>query len=298
MKNYSLFRHSVVLAATMVRADGQVPVQFDAATIRMIQMSGGPGDPLMTGGPGTSWSGRVTWRKARLDRLLATAFQVDPMRVSGPGWMNGIGAPLYAFNAVMPPDTTQSDFERMMQAFLVEQFKIKFHHEPKLFPGYDLVLAPGGPKLQLSADPTAPDMARYPPKVGPDGFPVLPPGHGKAMNNIHGHHATFQNYTMAELADFLMGLVSGERLNYVLDKTNLTGRYDFKLKFEGDARTAIVGLGVQAALGTRDAPEPGSNLPDLFKAIQQQLGLRLVKVKDISLDTIVIDHTEKMPVGN
>ena len=76
----------------------------------------------------------------------------------------------------------------------------------------------------------------------------------------------FQNYTMAELADFLMGLVSGERLNYVLDKTNLTGRYDFKLKFEGDARTAIVGLGVQAALGTRDAPEPGSNLPDLFKA--------------------------------
>ena len=66
MKNYSLFRHSVVVAATMVRADGQVPVQFDAATIRMIQMSGGPGrSPYDQVARARSWSGRVTWRKAR-----------------------------------------------------------------------------------------------------------------------------------------------------------------------------------------------------------------------------------------
>ncbi len=120
-----------------------------------------------------------------------------------------------------------------------------------------------------------------------------------AFNAIHGHHATFQNVTMAELADSLMGRVSPPRggVRYVRDKTTLTGKYDFKLKFEGDAG-AVVGPRVQAAQGTRDATEPGSSLPDLFKALQQQLGLQLVKVKDIPVDTIIIDYAEKMPVGN
>ncbi len=48
-------------------------------------------------------------------------------------------APLYSFNAVMPPDTTQADFQRMMRTFLIEQFKIKLHHEPRLFGAFIVI---------------------------------------------------------------------------------------------------------------------------------------------------------------
>jgi len=47
-----------------------------------------------------------------------------------------------------------------------------------------------------------------------------------------------------------------------------------------------------------DASDPGSGVPDIFKAIQQQLGLRLVKDTSVSLDVIVVDSIDKTPVAN
>jgi len=55
---------------------------------------------------------------------------------------------------------------------------------------------------------------------------------------------------------------------------------------------------VQAALRAQDALGPGSGLPNIFKALEQQLGLKLVKAKDIPLDTIVVDQAERIPAGN
>jgi uncharacterized protein (TIGR03435 family) len=42
----------------------------------------------------------------------------------------------------------------------------------------------------------------------------------------------------------------------------------------------------------------GSGLPDIFVAIEKQLGLKLVKTKDIPLEVIVVDHVDKVPTGN
>ena len=47
------------------------------------------------------------------------------------------------------------------------------------------------------------------------------------------------------------------------------------------------------------ASEPaGNGLPNLFTALEKQLGLKLVKTKDIPVDVIVIDRVEKIPVAN
>jgi uncharacterized protein (TIGR03435 family) len=66
----------------------------------------------------------------------------------------------------------------------------------------------------------------------------------------------------------------------VLDKTGLTGKYDFTLEF------SIQGL------TTDDDP-----VPSLFDALQQQLGLKLEDRK-APYDVVVVDYAERVPTEN
>jgi uncharacterized protein (TIGR03435 family) len=80
----------------------------------------------------------------------------------------------------------------------------------------------------------------------------------------------------------------------VVDKTGLTGKYDFKLDY------SIEDLGGQrwVALAARvGADAPNDSGPSLFAAVQRQLGLKLEDRK-APYDVIVIDHVEKVPTGN
>jgi uncharacterized protein (TIGR03435 family) len=63
----------------------------------------------------------------------------------------------------------------------------------------------------------------------------------------------------------------------VLDKTGLTGSYDFKLEW---------------AAGNDGNPPPDSNQPGLFTAVQKQLGLKLEPQK-APMEILVVDHAEK-----
>jgi len=75
---------------------------------------------------------------------------------------------------------------------------------------------------------------------------------------------------------FLAGL-SDAAGRIVVDKTGLTGYYDITLKWTPDGTAA----------GDPDAP------PDLFTALEEQLGLKLVPARG-PVDTIVIDHVERL----
>jgi uncharacterized protein (TIGR03435 family) len=70
----------------------------------------------------------------------------------------------------------------------------------------------------------------------------------------------------------------------VLDKTGLTGKYDFKLAFSRDPDTPM--------LPGMSLPPTNDSEPTIFDALHDQLGLKLVAIK-IPLDEIVIDHIEK-----
>jgi uncharacterized protein (TIGR03435 family) len=63
----------------------------------------------------------------------------------------------------------------------------------------------------------------------------------------------------------------------VVDRTGLTGSYDFTAKWSNANSTAEI-------LG-----------PTLFLALQDQLGLKLVKEPEVKVEFIVIDHAEKPP---
>jgi uncharacterized protein (TIGR03435 family) len=75
--------------------------------------------------------------------------------------------------------------------------------------------------------------------------------------------------------DGLASLLSGEMDRMVLDQTKLTGGYKFTLKWTPD-----------------EFPNPNPDLPGLFTAIQEQLGLKLVPTKG-PIDMLIIDHVEK-----
>ena len=98
-----------------------------------------------------------------------------------------------------------------------------------------------------------------------------------------------KGFAMPDLAERLGGWTS----HPIMDRTGLTGRYDFVLEFTPDASRLPPGL---AAPGTPtgDASEPGSNAAS---ALEQQLGLKLTNAKAM-LDVIVVDRAEKTPTQN
>ena len=133
----------------------------------------------------------------------------------------------------------------MLQKLLADRLQLTFHHEKKELPVYALTVAKDGPKL---VEDTA----------NPDGLPCFL-GRGGPQGR------KFQNATMADLATDLRGSV-GDRL--VVDQTRLgTKRYDFILKWTlFTPATSNGATGVRSAVNNDDAP------PDIFAAIQDQLG--------------------------
>jgi uncharacterized protein (TIGR03435 family) len=92
-------------------------------------------------------------------------------------------------------------------------------------------------------------------------------------------HGTEMRATGVTLSDLAMNL-SFPLDRTVIDKTGLTGRYDFQLRWTAE----------DAGVGATDAP------PDLFTAIEEQLGLKLQSAKD-PVKTLVFDQVEQ-PTGN
>jgi uncharacterized protein (TIGR03435 family) len=184
----------------------------------------------------------------------------------------------------------------MMQNLLKERFKLAFHREKKDFDVYQLTVAKGGPKLKDAAKADAPfvlDKDGYR-QLDKDGFRKLPAGYS-AMVGVGTGGIMRTTARMMTTAEFLYNLgfaLASGRTSHVVDKTGLTGKYDFRLQYSMAALPAFAG---QPGVGPGDAPSDPA--PDLFAALEKQLGLKLVKTK-APLDLLVIDHIERVPAGN
>ena len=86
----------------------------------------------------------------------------------------------------------------------------------------------------------------------------------------------------------LVVLAESQVRSHVVDKTGLTGTYDFILDF---ARNGLVAL----AIAKPDGQEESG--PDFFTALQAQLGLKL-EPRRVPVDVLVIDHINKEVTGN
>jgi uncharacterized protein (TIGR03435 family) len=107
---------------------------------------------------------------------------------------------------------------------------------------------------------------------------------------------TFRDYSMAELAQNLawpLGSTAWEHViasARVVDRTGLTGKYDFTLEYAG---TYYPG----GAFPPPRADGQPARFPSLFDAVQQQLGLKLRETR-VPTDVLVVDHADRTPTGN
>jgi len=213
--------------------------------------------------------------------LLVTAYKLEDNQISGaPDWINSakfdIEATIDEATAndlkKLEPEQRVLVAQRMLQTFLAERFKLKVHGETKELPIYNLVVAPGGAKLQ-EAGQGNPSVVRI---KGPDGQ------EHEGMMRLGPGSMEGQAITMSEIADLMSRQVGTK----VVDKTGLTGRYDISIKWTTDENQPSA-----VDNGKSSEPSPFSG-PALLTAIQEQLGLELQPLRG-QVQILAIDHAEK-----
>jgi uncharacterized protein (TIGR03435 family) len=205
-------------------------------------------------------------------------FRIIPIE-GGPDWIHSETFEIDAKSDGHP--SIQMMEGPMMQAILEDRFKLKIHRETRQGPVYELALGKGSPRLKpLQEGSCTPVLVGHP-------LPPLPAGQQHYCRNMVSPRGSvdFEGGTLSMFAG-LLGLIVDRP---VIDKTGITNYFEIHLRFSpGDsapARPPAADPGSPAAITVPDAP-------DIFQAIQEQLGLRLVPAKG-PVDLLVIDHIEK-----
>ena len=157
------FRHFTLMLALAMPMAAQSPKgdtpkpEFEAASVKLDTGRFTPGvSATFKGGPGTADPGRFTCTQQSLKFILTLAYDLAPDQLSAPDWMNDPQGSKFTITATMPPETTKEQFHLMLQNLLTDRFHLTMHPETKEFPGYDLIVASGGPKFkEWALDPTA-----------------------------------------------------------------------------------------------------------------------------------------------
>ena len=155
------------------------------------------------------------------------------------------------------------------------------------------MIAKGGHKLKASADDPA-GMPPGPPKMDENSALAGPGLVVRIMPGPNGPSA--RAVARAQPLSKLTAMLGAQLKRPVLDKTGLSGIYDFNIEFAIDLSGVPLPPGFEP---TGAAPGDGASppLPDLAAAVQQQLGLRLTPGR-ARIDVLVIDKAEKVPTEN
>jgi uncharacterized protein (TIGR03435 family) len=194
-----------------------------------------------------------------------------------PGWANSAHFDVDA--KIVNPDKKQIDNltdeqrQAMILAILKDRFHFQAHLETKILPVYDLVRAKGGPKFTGGNGPDAVTAAALAKRKITAGGMVMYDG-----------EITAGDMPLSTLVFSLTDAVG----RTVIDKTGLTGKYNYELKW-----TPEHGGEANPDNGQADSQNSG---PSIFTAVEEQLGLKLQPSKG-PVQTLVVDHVE-MPSEN
>ena len=231
------------------------PPAFDAASVKRSppQTLGKGGGSNMSASPG-----RLTCTNVPLKRYLMAAWGLKDYQVSAPDWMND---ERYELTATMPAGTPPHEVLLMLQALLVDRFKLATHSEMKEQAVYALVVERNGLKLKPA-----------------EGF-------GTSVSSSPKGRSMRANVTMKGFA----GLLSGFLDRPVVDMTGLTGGFNINLEWAPDEMPSNPsGNGGRAGDGV-----PG---PTIYTALHG-VGLKL-EPRKAPIEILVVDRAEKVPVEN
>lgn len=272
--------------------------RFEVASVKRNKSGGGnsAGLRLLAGGG-------VRNTNATLRMLIRQAYRLSLTDeiVGGPAWSDTYG---FDVDARPAKSATLAESAYMMRTLLAERFKLVARKESREGPIYALVLArrggalgpqikrPSGectmviPDVALSAKGGAKTAASAKVSAWPaPGRPGRRCGVGPDGDTMKAG-----SVTMATLVTLLTPLMDRP----VVDKTGLTGTFDFDLRYDG-AAASFLGRGRAAAVSP-DLPSDPARAPSIFTALQEQLGLRLESQRG-AVDVLAVVSAE-LPTEN
>ncbi|HWG38749.1 MAG TPA: M56 family metallopeptidase, partial [Terriglobales bacterium] len=256
---------------------------FDAFTIK-------PAAPL---GPGRMMfrfdPTRVTIEGATFGTLIERAFDLQPFLFVFP---DSLSKQRWDITAVTSAPVAPAQMNPMLQALLVQQFQIKFHHESREMEAYGLEVGDAGAKVAPAAMPAAAEQ-----RGGNVHLRVLPTPGGAASVTLAG------TMTLAALAKALAQQLGRP----VLDETRLAGAYAVTLNYAmpaggvnrtlSPALAAALGVGRERAPASASAPPLASApAPSLASALGR-LGLKLIASRR-AVSVLVIDSAAAAPLDS
>lgn len=268
-------RCAVLLPLFLVQGHAQTPpkLAFEVASVKLNKSGGAPSSnfPLgngnvyqQTGGLFSATNQPFTVYLQFAYKLPATEMQRITTKL--PQWAT---TDRFDIQARANGNPTKDQMREMVQSLLAERFQLAIHFDERQVPGYALVLVkPGqtGPNLRPNPNGAG---------CGVDGPPpsdMFPPVCGGIMPMPFGERSTdrraARNVPIALLASSLPG-ITHELDKPVIDRTGLTGNYDFSLEWASSQDDTNLG-----------------------QAMRAQLGLKLESLK-IAMQMLVIDRVER-----
>ena len=234
-------------------------LEFDAASIKRntLGAAGGSGARTLAGGSGqvlTNTPLASALSQGRPDGVLPANI------VNIPGWTK---TEYYDITVKAPTGSTAAQIREMWHTLLAQRMKLSAHVEQREATVFNLVLVNGrlGPDLKKSTLDCA--------LAGPSANPANRCGFGLTSTSIVSGGATMDVLARVQLSALVRGPVT--------NRTGLEGYYAFALNF---AAPHLAGTA------------PPDDLPDLFTALREQLGLKLEPEKT-AVPYWVIDHVER-----
>lgn len=212
---------------------------FEAASIHPNE-SGRDGSAVNLGN-----DGRLTATNVSLKSLIRSAYGLQNDQVTGgPKWLD---EDRYDITAKTAGRITDQQQQPLLQNLLADRFKLKVHRDKQELTVYVLGIGKNGFLLKPSQSESS----------------QIRSNRGTGRSEI-----TVVNISIRQFA----GMLGRQLGRYVVDKTGLTGGYDFTFTWDPEGQSETV--------------------PSVFAALQEQLGLKLESQKAM-VDVLVVDSAQK-----
>ncbi len=241
---------------------------FDVASIRLAPPPDANFHVSVSSPPHSS---RFEATNLPMKALLQIAYGFDAPVVDAPDWATNTFYNIQARSdeaadarlAKLTDNEVRLEKRNAIRALLAERLGLKTHLETRNSSVYLLVVGKGGVKMQAAPAPPPPAIGEAPPPP--------PPANVQAHGSQHGLEFVGSNASIRAITGALSSMVEAP----VVDKTGLTGTYNYTLQF-----------------GREWSANDPESWPSIFTAVQEQLGLKLEAVHE-SVPNLVVDRITK-----
>ena len=263
------------LLAFLIVAASQLAAQTDVPTFEVVSVK-----PNISGSEATASyvmpGGRYNATNVTVRMLMKTAYQIHETQiVDAPGWIDVDRFDVSA-KAADAPATTAAFIEParlMLRPMLADRFKLVVRDERREIPVYALVLGRRDGEFGAQFRRTDPESCKGPDQAVQPAPGAAEPGQPLPCNMsfLRPPHVGGRG---AEISTLITQLRNGAD-RVVVDRTGLTGRFDWDLQW------TLEPLGPAAAAGV-----------SLFTAVREQLGLRLDAERAV-VNVLVVQRVER-----